>query len=125
MDMGPRSRPETVDDYILAYPPQVQKRMRDIRKAIKETAPEAEESISYGMAAYKTNGRPLVYFGGFENHIGLYPTPTGVESFKADLSTYKQGKGSVQFPHDQPLPIDLIKKIVRFKREENQKARGK
>lgn len=125
MDNGSRPRPDTVDDYIAAFPAEVQERMRAIRKAIKEIAPEAAEGIGYGMPAYKTNGHPLVYFAGFENHIGLYPTPTGVESFKDELSKYKQGKGSVQFPHDKPLPIELIKRIVKFKLEENRKATGK
>jgi len=125
MEQGSRPRPDTVDDYISAFPPEVQRRMKELRRTILGIAPEAEECISYGMPAYKTNGHPLIYFAGFKNHIGLYPTPTGVESFKEDLSRYKQGKGSVQFPLDEPLPLELVKKIVIFKREENSKLASK
>lgn len=90
-----------------------------MRAIIQETAPDAVESISYGMPAYKTNRKPLVYFAGYKNHIGFYATPNGHAKFATELAKYKQGKGSVQFPIDQPLPLDLIKKIVAFRAKEN------
>lgn len=110
---------KTVDDYIASFPAQTQKRLKAIRREILKGAPKAIESIAYGMPAYKTNKKPLVYFGAFAEHIGFYATPTGHEKFKQQLSKYKQGKGSVQFPLDQPLPIDLIAEIVKFRVAEN------
>lgn len=108
-----------IDQYILAYPVKVQKILKNIRSIIKNSAPEAVESIAYGMPAYKTGGKPLVYFAGFKNHIGFYATPTGHEQFSEELSRYKQGKGSVQFPLEKEVPFDLIKKIVEFRVKEN------
>jgi uncharacterized protein YdhG (YjbR/CyaY superfamily) len=99
----------------------VQLLVEQIRKTILENAPEAEESISYGMPAYKLYKKPLVYFAAYENHIGFYATPSGHEAFSTELSQYKQGKGSVQFPINKPLPIELIKRIVLFRVEENRK----
>jgi uncharacterized protein YdhG (YjbR/CyaY superfamily) len=110
---------DNVDDYINSFPEEVQSKLRQIRTVIRENAPEAFESLSYGMPAYKENGRVLVYFAGFKNHIGFYATPSGHEEFRNELSTYKQGKGSVQFPLDQPIPYDLIGRIVEFRLEEN------
>jgi uncharacterized protein YdhG (YjbR/CyaY superfamily) len=109
----------TVDDYINMYPEEVQVLLAQIRATIKENAPEAEESIAYKMPAYKTNGKPLVYFAGFDKHIGFYATPTGHSKFVKELSKYKQGKGSVQFPLGKPLPLALIAEIVKFRVEEN------
>lgn len=106
---------DEIEKYISNYPADVQEIMKKIRLVIKTAAPEADESISYGMPAYKTNGRPLVYFAGFKKHIGFYATPTGHEQFVAELSTFKQGKGSVQFPIDKPIPYDLIMRIVEFR----------
>ena len=106
---------KSVDEYIKAFPKDVQELLRKVRITICEKAPEAVESISYGMPAYKLNGKPLVYFAGYKNHIGFYATPSGHTEFKAELSKYKQGKGSVQFPLDKPVPIALIGKIVKFK----------
>lgn len=109
----------TVDDYIMSFPENVQVLLTQIRATIKENAPEAEEGIAYKMPAYKSNGKPLVYFAGFKNHIGFYATPTGHAQFEKELSKYKQGKGSVQFPLDKPIPLTLIARIVRFRAEEN------
>lgn len=109
----------TVDSYIKSFPENIRELLKQIRSVIKENAPEAEESYSYQMPAYRTNGKPLVYFAGFKNHIGFYATPTGHAKFKKELSKYKQGKGSVQFPLDKPLPLDLIARIVKFRAEEN------
>lgn len=109
----------TVDDYIKMFPANVQIILKRLRALIKEKAPEAVESIAYQMPAYKTNGRPLVYFAGYKNHIGFYATPSGHSEFAVELSKYKQGKGSVQFPLDQPIPYDLIGLIVEFRVQEN------
>lgn len=109
----------TVDGYIATFPTETQSKLQMIRQIILTNAPGVIESISYGMPAYKTNNKPLVYFGGFTNHIGLYATPSGHEAFKKQLSMYKQGKGSVQFPLNQPLPVTLIRDIVSFRISEN------
>lgn len=108
----------TVDEYISSFPPATQKLLKQIRATIKKAGPDAEEIISYGMPAYKQNG-VLVYFGGFKSHIGLYPTASGVRNFQHELSPYKSSKGAIQFPIDQPMPLDLIKKIVTSRIEEN------
>jgi uncharacterized protein YdhG (YjbR/CyaY superfamily) len=111
---------EHVDDYILSFPSAIQDRLLTLRKTILTLVPEAEESISYGMPAYKTFGIPLVYFAGYANHIGFYATPNGHEEFAKEFSMYKQGKGSVQFPHDKPLPIKLIERVVKFRVKANE-----
>src|SRR5690554_3827677 len=108
-----------IDKYIEQFPDDVQDILRKIRDVIKANAPEAEELITYGMPSYKTHKKPLVYFAAFKNHIGFYATPTGHSEFKEELSQYKQGKGSVQFPLDKPIPYDLIEKIVKFRVMEN------
>ena len=110
---------KSVDDCIATYPPSTQKLMKQVRAAIKKAAPKAEELISYGMPAYKLNGKALVCFAGYKNHIGFYATPTGHREFKTELAKYKQGKGSVQFPIDEPMPLKLIEKIVKFRVKEN------
>lgn len=102
----------SVDEYIKSLPDKQAEAVSQIRKVVRETAPEAEESISYGMPAYKINGKPLIYFAAFAHHIGVYPLPSGIEEFKSELSKYKQGKGSVQFPLDEPMPLDLIRRMV-------------
>lgn len=111
---------KTVDEYIDSFPDEVQGKLKLIRKIITDNAPNAVESIAYGMPAYKTNKKPLVYFAGFEKHIGFYATPTGHEKFEKELSGYKQGKGSVQFPLEKPIPYDLISEIVKFRVTENE-----
>ena len=109
----------TVDDYIKAFPVNIQDLLKKIRHTIIENAPGVTEEISYGMPAYKTNKKRLVYFAAFSNHIGFYATPSGHKEFAEKLSKYKQGKGSVQFPFDQPIPYDLISQIVAFRVKEN------
>jgi len=104
-----------VEKYIRQFPGDIQILLNRIRATIREAAPEAVEGIAYQMPAYKLNGKPLVYFAGFKNHIGFYATPTGHAEFACELSAYKQGKGSVQFPYNQPLPVELIAKIVKFR----------
>jgi uncharacterized protein YdhG (YjbR/CyaY superfamily) len=108
-----------IDAYISTFPEKVQILLRQIRHTINQAAPEAVESISYGMPAFKTEGKPLVYFAAFKNHIGFYATPTGHKEFEKELSKYKQGKGSVQFPIDKALPLELIFKITKFRVREN------
>jgi uncharacterized protein YdhG (YjbR/CyaY superfamily) len=108
---------QEIEDYINNFPLKVQTILKKIRKLIKKTCPEAKELFSYGMPGYKLNGKPLVYFAGYKNHIGLYATPQGHIQFKEELSGYKQGKGSVQFPLEKEIPYDLIKRIVKFKKE--------
>lgn len=116
---------ENVDAYIQSFPQDVQQLLQQLRALIRQQAPGAVESISYGMPAYKTYGKPLIYFAGFKNHIGLYATPSGHEAFAKELASYKQGKGSVQFPLDQPLPLDLISRIVAYRVGENEKKHKK
>ena len=108
-----------VDQYISKFPSEVQADLSALRELVLSAAPKALESISYGMPTYKTHGKPLVYFAGYKNHIGLYATPSGHSEFEKELSQYKQGKGSVQFPIGE-LPIDLIKKIIAFRETENE-----
>lgn len=103
-----------VDAYITTFPEATQQKLEQLRAAVKKAAPKAEEVISYGMPAYKLNGM-LVYFAGYKAHIGFYPTPSGIEAFKKELSVYKGAKGSVQFPLDKALPLALISKIVKFR----------
>lgn len=114
-----------VDEYINDFEGETRERLITTRKLILDIAPEAAESISYGMPAYKLNGKPLVYFGGYKSHIGFYATPTGHKAFEKELSKYKQGKGSVQFPSDEPLPKKLIREIVLFRLAENREKYGK
>src|SRR5665213_333174 len=118
------AKPANMDAYFTAFPENVQKVLEQIRVAIKEAAPAAKEIISYGMPAFKYKGSVIIYFAGYKNHIGVYATPSGHAAFAKELSIYKQGKGSVQFPLDKPVPLNLISRIVKFKvkqRDEEQK----
>lgn len=110
---------KSVAECIATYPASTQKLLKQVRATIRKAAPKAEEYIGYGMPAYKLNGKPLVYFSGYKGHIGFYATPTGHKEFKIELSKYKQGKGSVQFPIDEPMPLKLIERIVKFRVKEN------
>lgn len=105
----------TVDEYIAVQSYKHQAKLETMRQAIKKTIPDALESMAYGMPAYKLKGKPLAYFGAAKNHIGFYGTPVTHEAFAEELSRYKQGKGSVQFPLDEELPIALIIKMIRYK----------
>ncbi len=109
---------KNIDEYISYFPENIQLILEQIRETIKRTAPEAEETIKYGMPTFTLNGN-LVYFAAFKNHIGFYPIPTGIEAFKEQFSQYKTGKGSVQFPLEQPMPLDLIAQVVKFRVEQN------
>ena len=115
-----------VETYIQQFPDNVQEILQKIRKLINDNAPGADELFAYGMPAYKLNKKPLVYFAAFKNHIGFYATPSGHTEFQEELSKYKQGKGSVQFPLDKPIPYKLIERIVKFRViENNKKANAK
>ncbi len=109
----------TIDEYICSCTPDVRKILEEIRKAIKEEAPQAEETISYQMPAFRQNG-VLVYFAAFPKHIGFFPTPSGITAFEKEITKYKHAKGSVQFPIGEPMPLDLIRRIVRFRVRENE-----
>lgn len=109
-----------IDEYIALFPEEIQEILTKIRNLIKENAPEATEKISYQMPTFFLNGN-LIHFAAFKHHIGLYPTPNGIDAFKEELSKYKGAKGSVQFPLDQPIPYDLIKRIVIYRVAESTK----
>jgi uncharacterized protein YdhG (YjbR/CyaY superfamily) len=111
--------PTTIDAYIAAFPPEVQAILEQIRETIRETVPDAQETISYGIPTFTLHGRYLVYFAGYKKHISLYPAPMGVAEFQEAVSVYGAGKGTMRFPLDQPMPFDLIRKIVRFRITEN------
>ncbi len=104
-----------VSTYITQFPVPIQMILNEIREIIFSIAPDAVENIAYGIPAYKYNGKPLVYFAGYKNHIGFYANPSGHEAFEKDLSKYKQGRGSVQFPLNEPIPFELIKRIIEYR----------
>jgi len=109
---------KTIDEYISLFPDDVRTILNQVRQTIRAAAPEAQETINYQMPTFTLNGN-LVHFAGFKNHIGFYPTPTGIEAFKDELSAYKGAKGSVQFSLDQPMPLSLIRRIVEYRVKEN------
>lgn len=120
-----QTAPQTIDEYIAGFPPDVQAILQKIRAIIRNAAPGAEEAIKYQLPTFILNGN-LVHFGAFKKHIGFYPTPTGTEKFKKELSVYQGAKGSVRFPLDKPIPYDLISQIVEFRvRESLEKAAAK
>ena len=104
----------TIDEYIAGFPPKVRERLKAMRATIRRAAPGATERMAYQMPTFHLNGN-LVHFAAFARHIGFYPTPSGIEAFRKRLAGYKSAKGSVQFPHDEPLPLDLVAEIVRFR----------
>jgi len=113
------TKPNNIDDYIAGFPKDTQKILEQIRATIKKAAPDAEETISYAIPAFTLKGQYLIYFAGYKNHIALYPAPRGYEEFKKELSVYKGGKGTVQFPLEKPMPLNLITKIVKFRIKNN------
>jgi uncharacterized protein YdhG (YjbR/CyaY superfamily) len=123
MNMSNRQS-KTIDEYINRFPDDVQKLLNQVRQTIREAAPEAEETINYQMPTFRLNGN-LVHFAAFKNHIGFYPTPTGIEAFTEELSAYEGAKGSVKFPMDQPLPLALIRRIVEYRVKENVERKQK
>ena len=115
-----QAAPENIDEYIGGFPKEIRAILRRIRNTIRKAAPQAEEIISYRMPAFRQNGN-LVYFAAFKKHIGFFPTSSGIEAFKQELSIYEGSKGSVRFPFDKPLPFGLISRIVKFRVKENSK----
>jgi len=109
---------KTIDEYLNTFPEDVRTILNELRQTIREAAPEAEETINYQIPTFTLHGN-LVHFAAFQNHVGFYPTPSGMEAFKKELAPYKGAKGSVQFPIDQPLPLALIRKIVEYRVKEN------
>lgn len=116
--MSTKANPTLIDTYIANSPKEIQDTLKKIRSTIKKSAPKAEETINYGIPTFTLDGN-LVHFAGFKNHIGFYPTPSGIEKFKKELSAYEGAKGSVKFPLDKPIPYALISKIVKFRVKEN------
>ena len=124
-----KNTPKNIDDYIAGFPQEVQQKLEKIRETIRDAAPDAVEKISYQMPTFALEGN-LVHFAAFKHHIGFYPAPRGIEAFQEELSAYEGGKGSVQFPLDEPIPYDLISRIVAFRVKDNlekaaQKAKKK
>lgn len=120
--MTKESDMQSVDDYIDNFEGDARKRLEIMRELVRELVPEAVESMAYGMPAYKLNGKPLVYFAAFPKHVGFYATPNGHEAFRAEFAPYKQGKGSVQFPLDRPLPRELIRRVILFRKTSTEKG---
>jgi uncharacterized protein YdhG (YjbR/CyaY superfamily) len=115
--MPSRSTANSIDEYIAGFPPETQKVLREVRALIRASAPKATETISYAIPTFDLNGRHLVHFAGYERHIGFYPGSSGIAAFKEELESFKSAKGSVQFPLGQPMPVDLIRRIVAFRVE--------
>ena len=112
----------TIDEYIATFPPDVQQKLREMRAVIHKAAPDAEEAIRYGIPTFRLDGN-LVHFAAFKNHIGFFPTPSGIEKFRKELSSYTLSKGTVQFPLDKPVPYDLVERIARFRAMETRKKK--
>ena len=113
-----KNTPKNIDDYIAGFPQEVQQKLEKIRETIRDAAPDAVEKISYQMPTFALEGN-LVHFAAFKHHIGFYPAPRGIEAFQEELSAYEGGKGSVKFPLDEPIPYDLIRRIVTFRVKDN------
>src|ERR1044071_8066661 len=125
MKAAKQQAPQTIEDYIASYPVDIQKILQKIRMTIRQAAPAAGEKISYQIPTFTFHGN-LVHFAAFKNHIGFYPAPGGIDEFKDEVAKYRTGKGTLQFPLDQPIPYDLIVKIVKFRMQQNlEKAEGK
>jgi len=112
------TRLKTVDEYLSTFPATTRRILQEVRQTIKKAAPQAEEVISYNMPAFKLHG-VLVYYAAYQKHIGFYPTPSAIKAFEKELAQYQSSKGAVQFPSDQPMPVELITKIVQFRVREN------
>ena len=112
-------KPSTIDDYISTFPADVQDILGKIRRTIRDAAPRADEALSYRIPTFTLHGKNLVHFAAFKHHIGFYPAPSAIEAFEKELSKYKGAKGSVQFPLDEPIPYDLVRRIVEFRMKES------
>ena len=118
MKSSKRRPVETIDEYIAAFPQSLQQILQELRQTIRDSAPNAKEAISYQMPTFKLNGN-LVHFAAYKNHIGFYPTPSAINEFKEELSQYETSKGTVKFPINKPIPLELIKRIVKYRVKEN------
>lgn len=117
--MTPKTaKPQTVAEYIAVAPKEAQKKLRELRKAVRDAAPGAEEGLKWSMPSYSYK-RILVCFAGYRNHIGFYPTPSAIKAFAKEIAGYKNASGSVQFPLDQPLPVNLIRRMTEFRVQES------
>jgi len=114
-----KTTPQTIDEYIADFPEDIQQVLQKIRVTIRRAAPDAEEVISYKMPTFNLNGHYLVYFAAYKKHIGMYPVPSGDAKFNEKISAYQKGKGTLQFPLDQPIPFKLITELVKFRKREN------
>ena len=123
--MANRSTASSIDEYIAEFPAETQKVLEELRALIRASAPDATETISYAIPTFDLNGKHLVHFAGYAKHIGFYPVPSAMDAFKDELEPYRSGKGSAQFPLGQPLPADLIRRIVEFRVEENTRKASK
>ena len=115
-----KKRFKTIDEYIATFPENVQDILEELRKTIRDSAPNAKETISYQIPTFKLNGN-LVHFAAFKNHVGFYPTPSAINEFKKELSQYEVAKGSIKFPINEPVPLDLVVRIVNYRVKENLK----
>ena len=113
--MTKRPTAGSIDEYIAGFPQATRAVLEEVRTIIRRVAPDATETISYAIPTFDLNGKHLIHFAGYAKHVGLYPTPVGMEEFRADFAPYKTGKGSVQFPLDKPLPVTLIERVVRYR----------
>jgi uncharacterized protein YdhG (YjbR/CyaY superfamily) len=118
-----KKRFETIDEYVATFPRNVQDILEELRRIIRESAPKSEETISYGIPTFDLNGRHLVHFAAYKNHIGFYPTSSGISRFKKELSRYEMSRGTVRFPINEPIPFDLIRKIVKYRVKETSEKR--
>ncbi|HKZ95220.1 MAG TPA: DUF1801 domain-containing protein [Candidatus Bathyarchaeia archaeon] len=118
-----KSQSKTMDEYVAKFPKNVRDVLQELRRVIRESAPKAEETISYGIPTFDLNGRHLVHFAAYKNHVGFYPTSSGIKAFKKELSPFKTSRGTAQFPLSKPIPFDLVKKIVKFRVKENESKR--
>ncbi|HRK91543.1 MAG TPA: DUF1801 domain-containing protein [Anaerolineales bacterium] len=112
---------QSIDEYIAACPPDSQAYLQEIRKLIRKLAPDAKERISYQIAAFERNGKNIIHFAGWKKHVSLYPVPAGSETFERQIAKYVDGKGTVKFPLDEPLPLKLIERVVKLHLEANKK----
>jgi uncharacterized protein YdhG (YjbR/CyaY superfamily) len=122
--MEKKKQVNTIDEYIATFPKQIQDILQELRQTIRESAPQAQEAISYQIPTFKLNGN-LVHFGAFKDHIGFFPTSSGVAAFRKELSKYEISRGTIRFPLDKPIPFDLVRKIVKYRVTENLQKRAK